>query len=268
MKTVKLKLGDTIYSSRIEKDRHEIQKCSLLLINNRGSYSQVEGFYCSLCKKAYSDNLDYLKNKFVNYNYLYISKNDKNLRSKFDLNGKFITKLGNVNAEKHNFVDIIAIVPVLNPKGKIESVQVPALLDEDCYHFYILEPEIKLLENKGQILCKVVTEEYWKSVQKKEDSFNLKSESILHKMGYNVNSRFNLSTYERQKILRDVISSGVLTKAEICSHIDYLISRSEGRPKLKNALIKWKKDRQFVSNIELDVQKIEATEIMIRRRHV
>lgn len=61
MKNIKLKLGDVIHSYNGEHDDHVVQLCNLLLINKRGSYSQIEGFYCDVCKKAYAKNLQYLK---------------------------------------------------------------------------------------------------------------------------------------------------------------------------------------------------------------
>lgn len=269
MKNIKLKLGDIIYPHKIEGDKHEVPKCNLLLINVRGSYSQIEGFYCDICKKAYVNNLKYLEKKFSGYRYDSMSSSkDSGSERIFNLNGKFITRLGSLNARSHDFIDILALVPVLTLDKKIENIQVPALFCKQCQRFYIFETEMEHLERSGKILCRVVTEDYWVSEKNEESQFNLKSESILHKMGYNVNSRDNLRDDERQKILSDIISNGVLTRGEVCSHIDYLIRRSEGRPMLSDAIRKWKRDRKFASNIDLDLQEVSATEIKIRRRHV
>ena len=64
MKNIKLKLGDVIHSYNGEHDDHVVQLCNLLLINKRGSYSQIEGFYCDVCKKAYAKNLQWQIVKF------------------------------------------------------------------------------------------------------------------------------------------------------------------------------------------------------------
>lgn len=268
MKNIKLKLGDVIHSYNGEHDDHVVQLCNLLLINKRGSYSQIEGFYCDVCKKAYAKNLQYLKRKFSNYQYDSPSEHLEFNEKEYSLKGKFITRLSDLNISGHDFRDIIALVPILTLNGEIISKRIPALLCESCYRFYILETEIKSLERCGKILCRVVTEEYWNSNDIKNAKFNLKSESILYQMGYNVNSQINLRYWERQRILLNVISNGILTKGEVLSHIDYLIKRSEDRMVLSKAIRKWKADRQFVANIDLDLQSYKVEEIRIRRHNV
>ncbi len=212
--------------------------------------------------------MQYLKRKFLNYRYGNTLELKDINKQKYSLNGKFITRLSGSNAGDHSFIDIIALVPILSTDNKIISRQVPALLCKKCHHFYIFETEIENLEQSGKILCKVVNEDYWASTNKTEAIFTLKSESILHQMGYNVNSQINLKDYERQKILRDAISNGILTRGEVLSHIDYLIRRSKEQISLRNAVEKWKRDRQFVANIDLNLEKFKANEIKIRRRHV
>ena len=221
-----------------------------------------------MCKKAYAKNLQYLKRKFSNYQYDSPSEHLEFNEKGYSLKGKFITRLSDLNISGHDFRDIIALVPILTLNGEIISKRIPALLCESCYRFYILETEIKSLERCGKILCRVVTEEYWNSNDIKNAKFNLKSESILYQMGYNVNSQINLRYWERQRILLNVISNGILTKGEVLSHIDYLIKRSEDRIVLSKAVRKWKADRQFVANIDLDLQSYKVEEIRIRRHNV
>ncbi len=42
---------------------------------------------------------------------------------------------------------------------------------------------------------------------------------------------------------------GILSKAEVSSHLDYLIKRSKNNPSLRNAVSKWQDDREYVNGI-------------------
>ncbi|MHA2950959.1 hypothetical protein [Limosilactobacillus reuteri] len=149
---------------------------------------------------------------------------------------------------------------------KIVNFQIPALFCESCQRFFILEPDFEYLNSNGVILCEVVTEDYWKNNEK--NRYQLSSESLLYKMGYNVNGQTNLTVSQRRKILTDIVSSGVLTKGEVCSHLDYLIRRSSGQKRLLNAMKKWQQDRQFMANLDLDFKTVNVNKLQVRRKYV
>ena len=46
----------------------------------------------------------------------------------------------------------------------------------------------------------------------------------MKQYGYTVNQQDGLSTAQRPTILEFLVAANILTKAEICSHLDWLIS--------------------------------------------
>lgn len=74
MEYMKLKLGQNIYRYGEHVADHKINKKHLWLLNDRGSYSEIEGFYCDLCQRVYvkDSELVYLKRKFNGINLMLI----------------------------------------------------------------------------------------------------------------------------------------------------------------------------------------------------
>ena len=62
---------------------------------------------------------------------------------------------------------------------------------------------------------------------------------------------------------------GILSKAEVCSHLDYLIKRSKNNPSLRNAVSKWQDDREYVNGIvtSLDTGKLISKKITHSNYH-
>lgn len=98
--------------------------------------------------------------------------------------------------------------------------------------------------------------------------YHLNSESILHKVGYNVSDKENLSQEERRNILKNIIESGLLTRSQVSSHLDYLIRRSKGQKRLRRAIEKWTSDRKFISELKLNLNSVEITKLKVRRKNV
>lgn len=84
------------------------------------------------------------------------------------------------------------------------------------------------------------------------DFASLKSESPLHLMGYNVNSSEGMSDSERHAKLSQIIDSGLLSKAEVLSHLEWLINANAGKSMMYNAVEKWSSDRKFVASYKMD----------------
>lgn len=75
-------------------------------------------------------------------------------------------------------------------------------------------------------------------------------QSVLNKRGYNVGQKDNLSSYERQSILKSVITSGELSKGWICSYLKYMIKIPGKRENNWLAREKWQEDLEFVRNLD------------------
>lgn len=174
--------------------------------------------------------------------------------------GDFLTRsnLKHCQKEGHSLEDIKARVPITKPDGTIATVDIPAVHCHTCQKLYLLESEYQKLNQKGIPLCAVVEQEYWRNPTDKEKDWQMsgKSGSTLWVHGYNVNHNKNLSHAQRKTILTMLLQDEILTKAEITSHLDSLISRAGHRNNWENAREKWIQDRNFVSNYNADVTTI------------
>lgn len=163
----------------------------------------------------------------------------------------------------HKLIDIVATVKVLSTMGILKEVSVPAAYCKTCNKYYILETEYQKLKKCGHIVCKVVENSYWLTNKKNNNLYNLNEESILHLLGYNVNAQTNLSQSQRWGLLEIMVDEKVLTRMEICSHLDYLINRSKNRKNFDLAISKWKADREHISKYVTGSRKIEIGKITV-----
>ncbi len=124
----------------------------------------------------------------------------------------------------HDISDITASVKVMNGKGKVETILIPALYCEACEQFYMLEPEFRKLKIRGTPICKVVTQEVYKDIR--SGKIELNAESLLHSLGYNVSEKEGLSADYRHKLLKAILKEKVMTRMAVLSHLDYLIKRN------------------------------------------
>ena len=159
-------------------------------------------------------------------------------------------------------MDVIATVKVLNSVGVLKEVSVPAAYCKTCNKYYILETEYQKLKKYGHIVCKVVENTYW-TKDLKDNPFNLNEESVLHLLGYNVNAQANLSQSQRWGLLETMVDEKVLTRMEICSHLDYLINQSKNRKNFDLAISKWKSDRAYISKYVAGSRKVEIGKITV-----
>ena len=73
-------------------------------------------------------------------------------------------------------------------------------------------------------------------------SGSLRIKSILAKYGYSVSKEKKLNARKRFQILSFIIDRGIMSKAEVLSHIQYLINYNGKKESNKNAVLKWKED--------------------------
>lgn len=81
--------------------------------------------------------------------------------------------------------------------------------------------------------------------------YDMEAESLMHMLGYNVSSVYDLSDKQRWCILDNIVSSKIMTKAQIIAHLDYLIKRSSGNTSFYTAISKWERDRSHVRDLSL-----------------
>lgn len=83
-------------------------------------------------------------------------------------------------------------------------------------------------------------------------------------LGYNVNQQANLSQVQRWGILEIAVDEKIMTRMEICSHIDYLIKRSKNKKNFDLAISKWKADRNHISNCVMGSRKVEVGKLTVK----
>lgn len=75
-----------------------------------------------------------------------------------------------------------------------------------------------------------------------------KSESALKQLGYAVAKKIGLSDIDRQKILQDAISNGIMSKEAICAFLENNINLHKGQNSFKDAVGKWMADLAYIRN--------------------
>lgn len=113
----------------------------------------------------------------------------------------------------------------------------------------MLKYDFKKIE--GIVACKVIDQTTSQNNDSDDEIEIKQKESILYQYGYNVKTKDGLSSKQRHLILVSVIESNILTKEQVCSHLDTLIERGSKIDKWELATQKWKEDRQYVKKYNL-----------------
>ena len=167
--------------------------------------------------------------------------------SDIDINFTDVIVLSNINYcthKGHSVNDVIAHIPTFTPDGKIKYIDMNLTYCNQCDKYIMLKSDFKSIS--GIIACEVVDETTSYNYNNSDTIEISQSESVLYKYGYNVKTKENISDKQRHLILAAVIESSILTRDQICSHLDTLIERGSKIDKWKLATQKWIQDRQYV----------------------
>lgn len=167
----------------------------------------------------------------------------------------------------HKLTDIKARIKVLSSNGQVNEVIIPAAHCERCDKYYILESHYQMVKRQGVIICKVVEEKFWRRDNNGISYSNLNKESVLHIMGYNVSEVIGLTSIQRHRILEMIVDEHILSRMEICNHLDWLIERNSYRDNFKYAIEKWTDDREYIANYNTKDMKIVDVGIVTRRTY-
>ena len=167
----------------------------------------------------------------------------------------------------HKLTDIKARIKVLPSNGQVNEVIIPAAHCERCDKYYILESHYQMVKRQGVIICKVVEEKFWRRDNNGISYSNLNKESVLHIMGYNVSEVIGLTSIQRHRILEMIVDEHILSRMEICNHLDWLIERNSYRDNFKYAIEKWTDDREYIANYNTKDMKIVDVGIVTRRTY-
>lgn len=165
--------------------------------------------------------------------------------------------------KNHHIEQIQAIINILTPSGTITKHQITAGYCNECGIYFILQEDYYKLSQSGVLLCRKLEREVYE--QKGDlitsgEEFN--PESLLHQIGYNVNSQENLTFEQRQNLLKLAIDNNLYSVSGLLSFLDWLIARSKkvSSRDMSQAISKWKDDRDFVAHYEETEQRHVAIE--------
>lgn len=201
-------------------------------------------FPCDDTRMPFSDNSE--DDTFEEYKDVESSDDDyKESIEEIDFKDFFV--YSNKRDCSHNLIKIEATVPIYS-YGKIQQITFDAEYCAECGVYYISEACYRnRIVEKGRLLCKVMSYNDY-IMYKKQIRYNeLKPESVLHMIGYTVNSKDNLSEKKRRTILQYAINEGVVTKERIISYLHHFLRVNGSKSDMQDAVDKWKSDLEWLS---------------------
>lgn len=170
----------------------------------------------------------------------------------------------------HSIEPVRALIEILLPDGSTSTEEVSAGYCKECKKYFVFERDYKTIREKGVLLCRIIGENDYKQLYSTENSFSdLKPESVLHQCGYNVKAVDNLTTEQRQGILRRVIDNELYTINGVLNFLDWLIvcNKKSGKRDMTIAIAKWQLDREYVAQYQKDLQrKVRVDEINLKMK--
>lgn len=213
-------------------------------ISNKIESDMLDCYECQCCKRLFVMEYDISNNDFSDTN---ITINFQYLKHNNQISFHDIIVLTNViscTTKEHHLNDVLAQIPIFNTDGNISFIRLNISYCNTCNKYIMLKSDFKQIE--GIIACKVIDQTVTR-IKNDSDDIEIKQyESILYQYGYNVKTKDNLSDKQRHLILAAVVESNILTREQICSHLDTLIERGGKIEKWELATQKWKQDRHFV----------------------
>lgn len=249
-----------------------------ILINDNGENISVPLKRCIMCGKTIIQP-DIMKgicknNSFSLYHFMGAHHGEEFNKTNIkihDITPKHFLTRTNIGKlcvkDGHKLTDIKARIKVLSSNGQVNEVIIPAAHCERCDKYYILESHYQMVKRQGVIICKVVEEKFWRRDNNGISYSNLNKESVLHIMGYNVSEVIGLTSIQRHRILEMIVDEHILSRMEICNHLDWLIERNSYRDNFKYAIEKWTDDREYIANYNTKDMKIVDVRIVTRRTY-
>ncbi len=250
----------TAYKGTDSKERW-VLKLNTELVAIKKVYSNYTQRYNQELYKAIVQNAVRKENDVLSHMEHHETKKSK--REVSIKSGDFVvrTNLFRCFHEEHEIEEIIGIVKILNRMGKEEVKRIPCAYCEQCHCFFMMTSEYKKLAQSGVILCQLVdSADYY--VHGTSSSYYGANASLLMLNGYNVKANNGLTEYQRIGILKNIMDNGIMTPHKIISYLDFFIAQKQYMHAYKEAVEKWKHDREFViqyqneSKREVEIKKI------------
>lgn len=165
---------------------------------------------------------------------------------------------------EHEIKPLRGIVQLLTDENKVIDYEIYIGYCKVCDKYYMFQESYEKMLKAGKPLCTV----YYKGEKIKEKQhtpFRYRSQSVLHAMGYTVESNTNLSKEERQSILQRALESNLFQIHDLLDFLNWLIRTRESQTRYRIAVRKWKEDVAFVEDYKKNSrEKINVDSITIR----
>lgn len=151
----------------------------------------------------------------------------------------------------HSCIKVMATMPIYS-NGKETTISFIADYCPECGIYYISENTYynEILPT-GRLLCPVMSlDEYLDYRKQNYSNGELRVHSIINMLGYNVNSKVNLSEHERRTILKYAIGFGYISKKLTIFYLQTFIKKASPKETMKKAISKWKSDLQWVMTFD------------------
>lgn len=171
--------------------------------------------------------------------------------------------------ERSSLEEVCAVFYVVKYDGAIIDICAPAFHLEGSNDYYIFDEDFISIENYGTPLCRRVDYDvYVRQRETDNDYSHLAEEGLLHSLGYNVDARVNLSEEQRHGVLAFAIESGFMSKDQVISFLDWLAHRGRNNYNLREAISKWREDRSWISQWQLDDKKRFIPDTIIEKHYI
>ncbi len=168
----------------------------------------------------------------------------------------------------HKYKEITACVTVILSRNRFQEIYLPGWYCEKCKCYYISENDFERIDRIGAIVAQVYSEKEWREKGRAYRSFSdLSEESILHKLGYNVNAADNLSDAVRQDILASAVDFNLITRREVIDFLTWMINTRSNNDRMQTAIGKWETDLRFISDYKLNSREYVKVKSLTIKRH-
>lgn len=217
--------------------------------NNNNTENNLIINICPNCKNQFVIDYDLedidLKNTNINLYENYYIRNELVFNDVIVLN-----TISSCIYQNHHLADVEARIPIIKRDSSIDYISRSISYCKECNQYIMLKGTFNDINDV--IACRVIDNTTVLNLpanyKSENDEIEIKQkQSILYQYGYNVKTKENLSDKQRHLILSMVVESNILTRTQIISHLDTLIERGNKIPNWKDATIKWKQDRHYIS---------------------
>lgn len=212
--------------------------------------------------EIYSDNMLQQQSILKGFN-----KDSRNVMKKVEVGVEAIVLSDNRKCiySNHELTDIVAILRIAIPSGKVIDYSIPAAYCKECDAYFVLKQDFNKAKLRGIILCPVIDKDVYNTRKK----YNIKStggESKIHELGYNVRKGNNYTTEQRHIVLANILENTNISMHEIQSNISRCIKQHQKQMNYAEAVRCWINDYDFLTTYKSgDIPQVIIKQIKIGR---